>query len=523
MLVHKESNSLILKLRDPTRVTTHIPKARVVNDPAYGMLTQVRFGLDEARVLRNLGIDAPSPIRYFYQFCIKPPHKPYDHQVTTAEFFTLNNRGICLNDMGTGKTLSVLWAADYLMTQRLVRKCLIVCPKSTMSSVWLNEINENFLGRRTALVLSGDRAKRLKTLAQDADFYVVNHDGIKVIEKELRARTDIDLWVIDEASAFRNAGSQRHKLLASLVKPTNWMWLLTGTPCPQDPTDAWGLAKLMHGARVKPEYFTAFKNMVMTQITQYKWVAKPDAYDKAYAILQPGIRFRKDQCLDLPDVTFQTRMCSLSPDQQAAYKSMISTLVTNIRGVDITAANAAIKMLKLLQVCVGSIYDEHGIGYEIEAADRLKVCEEICGEAARKIIVFVPFTHALDAVAAHLSKRWTVAKVDGRTGDTARAKIFGDFQNKADPHILVAHPQTTAHGLTLTAADTTIWYAPITNLEYFEQANNRMNRPGQKHSMTVAMIAATMLEQNLYQALKGKQDVQNSVLQMFKSELGLDT
>lgn len=522
MLVHKESNSLLLRLQDPSRVTQVLPFSRVVGTP-HGNLTQVRFGLDEARVLRNIGIAAPSPVRYFYHYPIRAPYKPFDHQVTTAEFFTLNSRGICLNDMGTGKTLSVLWAADYLMEQKKVTRMLIVCPKSTMSSVWENEVFTHLLAKRTVAVLSGDRARRLRQLAEPADIYVINHDGLKVVEAELRKRTDINLWVVDEAAAFRNSQSQRHKLLASLVRPTDWMWLLTGTPCPQDPTDAWGLAKLMHGNRVRPGFFRQFKEQTMVQITQYKWVAKPDAFEQAYAILQPGIRFKKSDCLDLPDVTFQTRMCQLSPDQVVAYKAMITTLVANVRGVDITAANAAVKMSKLLQVCVGSVYDEHGQGYNIDAGERLKLCEEVCEEANRKVIVFVPFTYALDQVAAHLRKRWTVATVDGRTSDTQRKTIFNDFQNNEHPRILVAHPQTTAHGLTLTAADTTIWYAPITSLEIFEQANNRMDRPGQKHKMTVAMLAATVMEQNLYQALKGKQDVQNAVLSLFKNELRLDT
>jgi SNF2 family DNA or RNA helicase len=522
MLVHKESNSLILKLRDPGRVTTHIPRARVVQH--QGMpLTQVYFGLDEARVLRNLGINAPSPIRYFYTFPIRPPFKPFDHQVTTAEFFTLNPRCICLNDMGTGKTLSALWAADYLMERRIIQKTIVVCPKSTMTLAWEDEASTNMLGKRVVAVLSGSKERRLKQLARtDVDIYVINHDGLKVVANELAKRKDINLWIIDEAAKFRNATSQRHQLLARLVPPTSWRWLLTGTPCPQDPTDAWGLAKLMHGQRVNPQYFTQFRNQTMLQLTQYKWVPKPDAYDKAYAILQPGIRFKKEHCIDLPPVMFQTRMSSLSPDQVAAYKAMITTLVANVKGVDISAANAAVKMFKLLQVCVGSIYDEFGNGYDIDSSDRLNTLEEIVEEAGHKVIVFVPFTHALDKVVAHLRKRWTVEKVDGRTSDGLRTRIFHDFQQGENPRIIVAHPETTAHGLTLTKADTTIWYAPITSLETFEQANNRMNRPGQKNKMTIAMIAATMLEQNLYQALKSKQDVQNSVLSLFKAELGID-
>lgn len=522
MLVHKESRSLILRLQDPARVTTHVPCSREVT--LHGkQLVQVRFGLDEARVLRNLGVDAPSPIRYFYPFPMRMPLRPYDHQVTTAEFFTLNNRGICLNDMGTGKTLSTLWAADYLMDEGVIKRAIIVCPKSTMSSVWENEVFTHLLSKRRVSVLAGDRARRLKALAEPADFYVVNHDGLKVIEKELRKRTDIDLWIIDEAAAFRNTQSKRHDLLVSLIRPTDWMWLLTGTPCPQDPTDAWGLAKLMHGSRVRPAFFRQFREQTMVQINQFKWVPKPDAFEQAYAILKPGIRFKKEDCIDLPDVTFQTRTCDLTPDQEVVYSNMLTTLVASVKGVDITAANAAVKMTKLLQVCVGTIYDEFGNGYEVDAGPRLKLCEELCEQAAHKVIIFVPFRHALDQVANHLRKRWTVATVDGRTSDSVRKQVFNDFQNSPDPRILVAHPQTTAHGLTLTAADLTIWYAPVTSLEIFEQANNRMNRPGQKNRMTIAMLAATAMEQNLYNALKGKQDVQNAVLSLFKSELGLNT
>lgn len=523
MLVHKESRSLVLKLKDPSRVTTYIPNARVVPNAQHGDLTQVRFGLDEARVLRNIGIPAPSPIRYFYEFCMKPPLRPYDHQVTTAEFFTLNNRGICLNDMGTGKTLSVLWAVDYLMELKIIKKVVIVCPKSTMYSVWEDEVRNHFLSKRIVSVLAGDKARRVKQLALPADIYVINHDGLKVIEKELRARTDIDLWVIDEATKFRNAKSKRHELLASLVRPTDWMWLLTGTPCPESPTDAWGLAKLMHGNRVRPAYWTAFRNQTMLQITQYKWVPKPDAYVQAYAILQPGIRFKKEDCLDLPAVTFQTLTCGLTPEQQATYKAMITNLVSNVKGIEITAANAAVKVSKLLQICVGTLYDEHGIGHSLDSHERLELCEDVVEQAAHKVLVFVPFTQALDTVAAHLRKRWTVETVDGRTSDGKRKQIFDDFQNQQHPRIIVAHPETTAHGLTLTAADTTIWYAPYNKLEIFEQANNRMNRPGQTKKMSIVMLAATKLEQNLYQALKGKQDVQGAVLSLFKAELGLNT
>lgn len=517
MLVHTPSNSLILKLRDPSSVTNVIPRARVVNYKGVD-LTQVHFGLDEVRVLRNLGINAPSPVKYNYKW--EGKFHPFKHQITTTEFFTLNPKSICLNDMGTGKTLSALWAADYLMQKNIRKKCIIVSPLSTMDSVWANEIRMHFMFTRTCAVIHGSRERRLKMLAMDVDFYIINHDGLKVIANELRKRTDIDLWILDEAAVYRNSQTARFKAMQSMVRPTDWMWMMTGTPCPTAPTDAWGLAKLM-GSPKAPKYFTTFKHATMEQITQYKWIPKRGAFEQAYAILQPGIRFKKSDCIDLPPVTFQHRVCDLTSAQSKAYKDMHHELVTQIGGAQITAANAAVKLSKLLQICCGVAYDGSGGHANVDATARLELVEEICEEAANKIVIFVPFTAALHQVAAHLRKRWSVEVVNGSTSPTERKRIFDSFQYADDPRILVAHPKTTAHGLTLTQADTTIWYAPIFSLEIFEQANNRMNRPGQRNPMTVAMIESTGMESAVYAALKGKGRMQDSVLDLYKKEVGL--
>lgn len=673
MEVHPASKSLILKLRDPSRVTSLIPRARVV--PIDGInYTQVKFGLDEARVLRNMGIKAPSPIRYFYDWPLRVPGvadpKPFEHQRVSSEFFTLHNRCINLSDMGcvdasteylspegwvridqyagghvaqwlpeeqrfefvapteyvkkpcpnmihwktrftdqllspehrvllyrgdgshvvihayqlktqaaaqdrdlwlhdgemlfpafplegsevshepstdgfkycfmvpstflllrrngcifatgnTGKTKSAMWAADYLMQNRVVNKAVIICPKSTLSSVWEDEIRVNFLGRRSCAVLVGSKERRLKLLEQDVDFYIINHDGLKVIEAELKKRTDINLWLYDEAAAVRNPQSQRHKTFAGLVRPTDWMWLMTGTPCPKEPTDVWGLAKLL-GAKKIPHYFTAFKNDLMMQLTQYKWVPKPGAFERAYEALSPSIRFKKSDCLDLPPITFTTLMADMTKEQKDAYEMMRKDLVADVAGVQITAAHAATKMQKLLQIGLGMVYDEYGEGYMLDASERLGVCDELIEESTNNAIVFVPYTKALDMVAQHLRKKGHhVEVVDGRTSNTERKRIFSEFQNEPGRRILVAHPATTAHGLTLTRADLTIWYGPITDLEIFEQANNRMDRPGQKNNMTVACVACNPLELELYSALKNKQLMQNTILAMFKNELGL--
>jgi len=316
VLIHKPSNTIVLKLRDPHKVLSVIPKARTVEHKGT-VLTQVNYGLEEVKVLNNMGIVAPSPIHHRYEWAGR--FKPMAHQATTSAFFTLNPRAICLNDMGTGKTLSVLWAADYLMNIGKMKKVLIIGPMSTMHSVWESEINTHFLFRRRCVVLHGDKQKRLKLLNDpDATFFIINHDGIKTIEKELQ-EAKFDAIVVDEAAAFRNATTNRYKALERLTDKAYWLWLLTGTPVPHAPTDAWALGKLLKNPHA-PKYFTHFKRTVMDQVTTYKWVPKPDAYAKAYSILQPGVRYTKAECIDLPPITFTLNECALTKEQKQYYK-----------------------------------------------------------------------------------------------------------------------------------------------------------------------------------------------------------
>lgn len=517
VIFHKPSNSLILKLKDATRVTDVIPKSRTFEYKG-DTLTQVHCGLDEVKVLNNLGFDAPSPIHHRYQWAGK--YTPMVHQANTSAFLTLNPRAICLNDMGTGKTLSILWAADYLMAQGKMKKLLIIGPLSTMHAVWESETNTHFLFRRKCVVLHGTKQRRLDLLnTAEAEVFIINHDGIKTIEKSL-IEANFDAVVVDEAAAFRNASTNRYKALSRIVESAYWLWLLTGTPVPTAPTDAWALGKLLKNPST-PKYFTAFKTLVMDQVTNYKWVPKPGAYAKAFDILQPGIRYTKDECLDLPPITFVHHECGLTDAQKRCYKEMQKDLVADIGGSEVTAANAAVKLGKLLQICCGEVYDGEGGTAQVDATPRLKVCAELVENAANKVIVFVPFTSTLDRVAAYLNKKGhKAAIVDGRTSSGARKKIFEEFQRGNQLKVLVAHPQTTAHGLTLTAADTTIWFAPIFSLEIYEQANARMDRPGQKNHMTVALLHGCLLEEQVYQALNDKSRMQDSVLKLYKKELG---
>jgi SNF2 family DNA or RNA helicase len=139
--------------------------------------------------------------------------------------------------------------------------------------------------------------------------------------------------------------------------------------------------------------------------------------------------------------------------------------------------------------------------------------------ADHKVIVFVPFLHAISGVATFLAKhRHAPAVVHGSVSRTVRDKIFTDFQTKDEPRLIVAHPGCMAHGLTLTRANTIVWYAPSPSYEIYEQANARIVRPGQKEKTYIVHLVGTGVERETYKRQEGKGKMQGMLLDMFRNQ-----
>lgn len=464
--------------------------------------------------LKGTGVNADNNVRREpspdgFKYCFEVP----------SNFLVLRRNGCIFITGNTMKTASALWAADYLMSVGRVKKCLIAGKLSTLEAVWLKEIF-TVLMHRSAVVLHGSKERRLERLAADVDFYIINHEGLAVIQKEIMAREDIDLVICDEYSEYRNHTTSKFELLEKLLRRNNNLrfWGMTATPCPNAPTDAYALTKLISPRRV-PQYFGEFKRMTMNQITTYKWAPKPEAYDIAFNAMQPAVRYRKEDCLDLPPVVTEERTCEMSPEQKKAFDRMRLDLVAEARaGVQITAVNAADKINKLRQILCGVVRDGAGKYQEIPHAPRLQVLLECIQEAAAKVIVVVPFKGILQVLEKEVSKHYTCAIMNGDVTPVNRNKIIAAFKNEADPRILLCHPQVMAHGLNLTEADMCIFYAPIYSNDQFQQVVERFNRPGQTRKMTVVRIGAAMtrLEFDIYAALDGKQQGQLNILDMYK-------
>ena len=506
-----QNKALLLRVRDGNRITNVIPKSKIVKEHADHHEVLVHWGLEEVKVLRNLNIkDAPSPILGQYDW--KGLYKPFDHQKTTSAFLTLHRKAFCFNEQGTGKTGSVIWAADYLMNIGLVKRVLVVCPLSIMDSAWRADLFK-FAMHRSVDIAYGARDKRKQIISGDAEFVVINFDGIEIVADDIE-KAGFDMIVIDEANAYKNPQTKRWKVLSRLVKPETWLWMLTGTPASQSPVDAFGLSRLVSPERV-PKYVSSFRDLVMHKVSQFRWVPKPDSEITVYNALQPAIRFTKEQCLDLPEMTYVTREVELTAQQKKYYELMRKEMLVNAAGEQITTINAAANLNKLLQLSGGAVYSDTGEIVEFDASSRLAVLREVVEESSHKVLVFVPYRHSIEIVAEALRKDYTVDVIHGDVSVGKRTQIFSNFQTQKFPQVLVIQPQAASHGVTLHAANTIVYWSPVMSVETYLQANARVHRAGQKNASTVFHLQGSPVERKLYKMLQDKVDIHHKIADLY--------
>ena len=489
------------------QTTTMFPEAPALD----GEHLLVPHGIRETIMLRHLGYTCPNPMFWHYDFGAV---KPFHVQERTMDMMTTTARSYVLNSMGTGKTKATLWAWDYLHGNGLCGKMLVVATLSTLRFVWQAEAFAT-LPHRKVSVLHGTKKQRLDRLGEEADIYVINHDGLRTIQAELSLRTDIDVLCLDEVAVYRN-NSDRSKDMRKFGARFKIVWGLTGRPMPNEPTDVWGISKVIT-PDTSPKYFRQAQELLMTKVNNFKWIPRPEAIERAMAMLQPNVRFALDEVVELPEVVSRMIDVPLTPMQVGIYGKLAKEFKAEVANQQVTAVNAAVAMGKLLQVSGGWVYAKpFGAVPVYKVGDpmpRHQTLVDLINENERKVIVYAPYRHTIEGLAAVLDTAGIeYAVVHGDV--SGRSEIFNHFQHTTKYKVLLAHPECVAHGLTLTASDHIVWYMPITSLEIFEQANARITRVGQKHKQRITMLQSTPVEKKIYAILQRKQKIQATLLEM---------
>lgn len=529
---HDQNRNLVIYETFDPRIEQFIGTAQRVN----GRYLAVPASLQNLQILRLLGFPVIRPLeKYDWPRHRKVIPNPFFGQTETANFFAVHPRCCCLSDMGAGKTMSALWGADAVIRDYAQRgervRAIVVAPLSTLQSVWMDAIDTHFMGRRKGVILHGTEQQRIEALAQDADIYLINHDGIKTGAKfiatrpnrpprielagfahELACRTDIKIVIIDEVGGFRDSTSNRSRAARTILAPRDHLWLLTGTPTPTGPVDAYGIGKLLNNCYGETK--TNFKNRTMLQLEKFKWVPKRGAHEEAMKLLSPYIRFSIDVGVPL---TIQTRDVPLSSDQVRWMRELKRELLIEIGRDKVRAVNSAALRLKLLQICCGAVYDDNHREHLIDVRPRMHVLQEIVQEAG-KALIFAPFTSAVNLLNSGL-KNFSREVITGDTPVDERTRIMQAFQLEDDPRVIIANAEPISRGQTLTKAFTVVWWGPVDKSETYMQANYRIYRPGQTRPCTVVNLCASPIEKETYRRLAQQESMQGLLLKLV--EMGI--
>jgi len=398
-------------------------------------------------------------------------------------------------------------------------KLLVIAPLSILVLTWAKELRKEFWWLRFQ-ILHGTREQRLQGLARDVDVYIINHHGLDVILPELKARMDINVICADEVAIYRNGKSKTLTLpFKSLVMGRDYVWGLTGSPMPRAVTDVWGPASCITPSTIPP-YFTWFRAQLMIKTTQFKWEPKPGAEEQAVKCLQPSVRFKMNDVMELPERSYQYYHAPMTAKQEEIYREMSKNAIALIQNKKVDALNAGAVLSKLLQIAVGYVYTRDGDVIELDNKPRLQLIVDLIDSCAQNVILLAPFISVINGLHRTLAKnKITHCIVHGKTLPKERARLFNDFQDRGLYKVLLVHPGCMSHGLTLTRATMNIWAGPVTSLDMFFQANGRIYRIGQTFKTLIAMVGGSPREKRLYELLGNNERIQNRFLELIETEL----
>lgn len=453
---------------------------------------------------------------------------PFAHQVDTTQFILDTPRCFVFNDIGTGKTLSAVWAVDYLIQKKIVKNVLIVAPLSTLDAVWFRTFFHISTGIDVQ-VLKGSAQRKIETLKRDASAKVsiVNPESLHILSEAMTdwaAIDEPDMIIIDESAMFRNAKARRRMNALNYIcrRPQMRVVCMTGSPCPEAPTDVWATAKIVCPHRVS-KWFGQFRDLTMRKISQFKWVALPDAQETVAALLKGyHIRYRRDECIDLPPRHSSEIELTPSDEQKTLMHTIRKEAIAVVENGAISAANEAVIISKLLQIASGAVRFTRQSGdvdvIETDCQSKFDALEQIIESSAQPVIVFAPYTAVIKRIGEWLSsKNIPHGMVAGSVSARERLAHFDALQD-GTIKVLVAHPQAMSHGVTLTNSNIITWWTPIFSNEIYEQANGRITRPGQVRSQYVIHLTCSAIESRVLRRLESKSALQGILLDYLQRE-----
>lgn len=444
--------------------------------------------------------------------------KPHQYQEHAIQHILDKPAAGLFLDMGMGKTVSTLTAvADLLHDSFEVAKVLVIAPLRVAEDTWSRETEkwDHTKYLKVAKVL-GSANKRVEALKTPADVYVINRENVEWLVSHYKKKWPFDMVVIDELSSFKSPKARRFRALRKVLPFIKRIVGLTGTPAPNSLIDLWPQLYLLDQGERLGKTITSYRDTYFlpdqrNQHIVYSWRLKPEAENTIHErIADICISMQAKDWLDLPKRIDNVVRIHLPPKVKKQYQQLEKDLLLPFSDSDVVADTAAVLTNKLLQMANGAVYDENGEVKELHD-EKLKALEDVVEAANGKpILVFYSYQHDL----SKLQERFPKARM------IENSKDIKDW-NAGEIDILLAHPASAGHGLNLQdGGHIIVWYGLTWSLELYQQANARLDRQGQKHSVIVHhLVTEGTVDEDVMKALEGKAIGQNALLEAVKARL----
>lgn len=474
---------------------------------------------DSLIMLNNMGIDTTGCglFESYYTPPVNGDYRPWWWQMETAAFLVSNPKSYCTSTPRTGKTLSTIMAIDHLQRNSGMKAALVIAPLTVAKGGEWERTFREWMPDKRVVVIHEDRRN---DLMKPADIYLINPDGVKIVERELMQRVEqgyIDIGVVDELTEYANTKSKRWEAANSVLSGCKYRWGLTGTP--GDPTKIYGQVKMINAEKV-PRSFTQWQMQTMLKVSPFRWVPLIGHEATIEAAMSPTIRFNKDDLMDIPIPQVISEYVELSKDQA----TMTDTLVTELQVLadegEITAATASALAQKLLQVSGGVVRSLDGV-VEVDCQPKLDKLEEYLHKTPAKKVVFGSYTAINDMLVREIKKMgFTVAKIDGSVTGTKRSMLINKFMDDDEIHVLVCHPRTMAFGVELARADHIICYGPpMAGAFIYQQMFERLSSSRQEAEETfVVHLAAGKQDKVSFSNLANGVNIASNIVSIFTKE-----
>jgi SNF2 family DNA or RNA helicase len=460
---------------------------------------------------------------------------PYEHQLKALKMSWNKETYAYFMEMGTGKTKVLIDNMAMLYDKGKINGALIIAPKGVIETWYSQELPAHLpdhIEKVNVLWQSNINQKQKKNLDQlfesghDLHILIMNVEafstskGVQFATKFLLSHKT--LMVIDESTTIKNPKAKRTKHIINLSKDSSYRRILTGAPVTRNPLDLFTQCYFLDPYHLDHQSYYSFRTRYAIMKTAHiagrsiQLVSGFKHLDELAEKLKPfSYRVLKEDCLDLPDKIYMKRMIELTPEQKRVYEQMRKEALATLNGKTVTTMTALTQLMRLHQITCGHFAADDGTIQDVKS-NRLNELLDVLDEVEGKAIIWAHYQYDIRHIVAALTKKYgpgSVVDYYGLTPQDQRQKNKDNFQKRAEVRFFVGTPATGGYGLTLTSANTVIYYSNGYDLEKRIQSEDRAHRIGQHRPVTyVDIMAEDTVDNKIVKCLRKKVNIASEVM-----------